>query len=98
MNSKTARRSSSIELSVSPAPSPASRNWSANSEGLAYYCGFSHSAVGLLTDAEERLQRIDAKGILVVSEAVAGAEREAQYEALDRRAREYVKALLAEGL
>ncbi|MEV8553780.1 NAD(P)H oxidoreductase [Streptomyces glaucescens] len=68
------------------------------SEGIAYYCGFSHSAVGLLTDAEERPQRIDAEGNLVVGEAVAGAEREAQYEAFDRRAREYVEAFLAEDL
>ncbi|MER5297596.1 NAD(P)H oxidoreductase [Streptomyces pharetrae] len=66
------------------------------SEGIAYYCGFSHSAVGLLTDAEERPQRVDTEGNLVVGEAVAGAEREAQYADFDRRAREYVEKFLAE--
>jgi putative NADPH-quinone reductase len=66
------------------------------SEGIAYYCGFSHSAVGLLTDAEERPQRVDAEGNLLVGEAVAGAEREAQYAAFDERAREYLEKFLAE--
>jgi putative NADPH-quinone reductase len=68
------------------------------SEGIAYYCGFSHSTVGLLTDAEERPQRVDAEGNLLVGEAVAGAEREAQYADLDRRARELVEKFVAEGL
>ncbi|MFD5280352.1 NAD(P)H oxidoreductase [Streptomyces rubrogriseus] len=69
------------------------------SEGIAYYCGFSHSAVGLLTDAEERPQRVDAEGGLLVGDAVAGAEREAQYADFDRRAREAVeKFLAAEGV
>ncbi len=31
------------------------------SEGIAYYCGFSHSQVGLLPDAEDRPQRVDAR-------------------------------------
>jgi putative NADPH-quinone reductase len=66
------------------------------SEGIAYYCGFSHSTVGLLTDAEERPQRVDPDGNLRVGEAVAGAEREAQYAALDQRAREYVEKFLTE--
>ncbi|MFE1035937.1 NAD(P)H oxidoreductase [Streptomyces sp. NPDC058807] len=66
------------------------------SEGIAYYCGFSHSAVGLLTDAEERPQRVDAEGNLLVGDAVTGAEREAQYADFDRRAREYVEKFLAE--
>jgi putative NADPH-quinone reductase len=66
------------------------------SEGIAYYCGFSHSAVGLLTDAEERPQRVDAEGNLLVGEAVAGAEREAQYAAFDERAREYLEKFLTE--
>jgi putative NADPH-quinone reductase len=65
------------------------------SEGIAYYCGFSHSSVGLLTDAEERPQRVDAEGNLLVGDAVAGAEREAQYADFDRRAREYVEKFLA---
>lgn len=64
-------------------------------EGIAYYCGFSHSAVGLLTDAEERPQHFDAEGTLLVGEAVAGAEREAQYADLDRRARELVERFAA---
>jgi hypothetical protein len=66
------------------------------SDGIAYYCGFSHSAVGLLTDAEERPQRVDAEGNLTVGEAVAGAERAAQYADFDRRAREFVEKFLAE--
>ncbi|WP_395571239.1 NAD(P)H oxidoreductase [Streptomyces sp. BK79] len=65
------------------------------SEGIAYYCGFAHSSVGLLTDAEERPQRVDAEGNLLVGDAVAGAEREAQYADFDRRAREYVEKFLA---
>ncbi|MFC8870955.1 NAD(P)H oxidoreductase [Streptomyces sp. NPDC057148] len=66
------------------------------SEGIAYYCGFSGSTVGLLTDAEDRPQRIDAEGNLLVGDAVAGAEREAQYADFDRRAREFVEKFLAE--
>jgi hypothetical protein len=68
------------------------------SEGIAYYCGFSHSTVGLLTDAEERPQRVDTEGNLLIGEAVAGAEREAQYADLDRRARELVERFVAEEL
>lgn len=68
------------------------------SEGIAYYCGFSRSTVGLLTDAEDRPQRVDAEGNLLVGEAVAGAEREAQYADLDRRTREFVERFAAEGL
>ncbi|MEG3627600.1 NAD(P)H oxidoreductase [Streptomyces poriticola] len=65
------------------------------SEGIAYYCGFSLSTVGLLLDAEERPQRIDAEGNLLVGDAIAGAEREAHYADLDRRAREFVDEFLA---
>ncbi|CAL9639417.1 Glutathione-regulated potassium-efflux system ancillary protein KefF (plasmid) [Streptomyces sp. enrichment culture] len=66
------------------------------SDGIAYYCGFSRSTVGLLLDAEERPQRIDAEGNLLVGEAVTGAEREAQYTDFDRRARKFVEDFLAE--
>lgn len=65
------------------------------SEGIAYYCGFSHSSVALLPDAEERPQRLDAEGNLLVGEAVAGAEREARYAEFDRRARKAVERFLA---
>ncbi|MCB5164945.1 NAD(P)H oxidoreductase [Streptomyces bambusae] len=68
------------------------------SDGIAYYCGFSRSTVGLLLDAEERPQRIDAEGNLLVGEAVAGAEREAQYADFDRRAQKHVDEFLADGL
>jgi hypothetical protein len=64
------------------------------SEGIAYYCGFSYSSVALLPDAEERPQRIDAEGNLLVGDAVAGAEREAQYAEFDRRARKAVEEFL----
>jgi putative NADPH-quinone reductase len=66
------------------------------SEGIAYYCGFSHSTVGLLTDAEDRPQRVDAEGNLLIGAAVAGAEREAQYADFDRRADEFVEKFIAE--
>lgn len=65
------------------------------SEGIAYYCGFSHSSVALLPDAEERPQRIDAEGNLLVGDALVGAEREAQYAEFDRRAGEAVEGFLA---
>ncbi|TDT42091.1 putative NADPH-quinone reductase [Streptomyces sp. BK208] len=65
------------------------------SDGIAYYCGFSHSSVALLPDAEERPQRLDAEGNLLVGESVEGAEREAQYAEFDRRARKAVEAFLA---
>ncbi|MBF6176747.1 NAD(P)H oxidoreductase [Nocardia blacklockiae] len=63
-------------------------------EGIAYYCGFARSSVGLLPDAEERPQRLDADGNLLVGDAVAGAEREAQYADFDRRAAELVEKFL----
>jgi hypothetical protein len=66
------------------------------SEGIAYYCGFSHSTVGLLTDAEDRPQRVDAEGNLLIGAVVAGAEREAQYADFDRRADEFVEKFIAE--
>ncbi|MGA5424708.1 NAD(P)H oxidoreductase [Streptomyces lavendulocolor] len=66
------------------------------SEGIAYYCGFSHSTVGLLTDAEDRPQCVDAEGNLLIGAAVAGAEREAQYADFDRRADEFVEKFIAE--
>ncbi|MEU3854952.1 NAD(P)H oxidoreductase [Streptomyces sp. NPDC029554] len=68
------------------------------SDGIAYYCGFSRSTVGLLTDAEERPQRVDAEGNLLIGAAVAGDERAAQYAAFDRRAEEFVEKFLAEEL
>ncbi|MFJ5708194.1 NAD(P)H oxidoreductase [Streptomyces sp. NPDC093105] len=67
-------------------------------EGIASYCGFSRSTVGLLTDAEERPQRVDADGNLLVGDVITGAEREAQYTAFDRRTREFVAAFVAEEL
>ncbi|GAA3487457.1 MULTISPECIES: NAD(P)H oxidoreductase [Streptomyces] len=67
-------------------------------DGIASYCGFSRSTVGLLTDAEERPQRVDAEGNLLVGQAVTGAEREAQYADFDRRAQEFVDRFVAEEL
>jgi putative NADPH-quinone reductase len=66
------------------------------SEGIAYYCGFSQSTVGLLTDAEDRPQRVGAEGNLLIGAVVAGAEREAQYADFDRRADEFVEKFIAE--
>ncbi|MGW6416054.1 NAD(P)H oxidoreductase [Streptomyces sp. NPDC055055] len=68
------------------------------SDGIAYYCGFSRSTVGLLLDAEERPQRIDAEGNLLVGAAVSGAERDAQYTDFDHRARKFVEEFLADEL
>ncbi|WP_040805973.1 NAD(P)H oxidoreductase [Nocardia concava] len=62
--------------------------------GIAYYCGFSYSAVGLLPDAEERRQRIDADGTLLINAPTVGAEREAQYAALEHKADEFVANFL----
>ncbi|MCG0062332.1 NAD(P)H oxidoreductase [Streptomyces tricolor] len=66
------------------------------SEGIALYCGFSRSTVGLLLDAEERPQRVDDEGNLLVGDAVTGAEREAQYADFDRRTLEFVEKFLAD--
>lgn len=63
--------------------------------GIAYYCGFSYSAVGLLPDAEERRQRLDADGQLLIDAATVGAERVAQYSELERRADAFVTNFLA---
>ncbi|MFJ9365569.1 hypothetical protein ACIRRA_14285 [Nocardia sp. NPDC101769] len=63
--------------------------------GIAYYCGFSYSAVGLLPDAEERRQRLTADGSLLIDAATIGAEREAQYTALERSADGLVADFLA---
>ncbi|WP_306361290.1 NAD(P)H oxidoreductase [Nocardia sp. CC227C] len=65
------------------------------SAGIAYYCGFSWSKVGLLPDAEERRQTLDAEGNLIVSDVAVGEARRAQYDALERRAANYVEELLA---
>ncbi|MFE3222955.1 NAD(P)H oxidoreductase [Nocardia sp. NPDC059228] len=65
------------------------------SMGIAYYCGFSYSAVGLLPDAEERRQRLDADGQLLIDAATVGAERVAQYSELERRADAFVTNFLA---
>ncbi|MGV9676659.1 NAD(P)H oxidoreductase [Nocardia sp. NPDC003482] len=64
-------------------------------DGIAYYCGFERSTVGLLPDAEERPQTLAADGTLVVGDAVAGAERDAHYAEFDRRAAEIVDEFLA---
>nr|WP_221332902.1 NAD(P)H oxidoreductase [Nocardia transvalensis] len=65
------------------------------SEGIAYYCGFSYSTVGLLPDAEERRQRVDAQGNFLLDAAAASAERERQYAEFDRRTEEFVADFLA---
>ncbi|MFJ5263673.1 NAD(P)H oxidoreductase [Streptomyces sp. NPDC088387] len=64
-------------------------------DGIAYYCGLSHSTVGLLLDAEERPQRIDAQGTLLIGDAITGAEREAHYAEFDARTEKFVDEFLA---
>ncbi|GAB2545866.1 NAD(P)H oxidoreductase [Nocardia heshunensis] len=63
--------------------------------GIAYYCGFSYSAVGLVPDAEERRQRLDADGQLLIEAPTVGAERTAQYAELERRADGFLADFLA---
>lgn len=63
--------------------------------GLAYYCGFAHSAVGLLPDAEERRQRLDPEGNLSFDPVTAGTERTTQYAEFDRKAAGFVEEFLA---
>ncbi|MFI6867552.1 NAD(P)H oxidoreductase [Nocardia sp. NPDC050406] len=65
------------------------------SAGLAYYSGFAHSAVGLLPDAEERRQRLDANGNFILDSVAAEAERITQYAEFDRRATRFVDEFLA---
>lgn len=64
-------------------------------DGLAYYSGFADSRVGLLPDAEEQPQSIDAEGNLVIGEAIAGEARAAHYAAFDARAETFVDEFLA---
>ncbi|TDP38437.1 NAD(P)H oxidoreductase [Nocardia ignorata] len=64
-------------------------------EGLAYYSGFADSRVGLLPDAEDQPQSIDAEGNLVIGDAIAGDARAAHYAAFDARAEGFVDELLA---
>ncbi|MFE3057162.1 NAD(P)H oxidoreductase [Nocardia sp. NPDC059239] len=63
--------------------------------GIANYCGFSYSAVGLLPDAEERRQRLDADGQLLIDAATVGAERVTQCAELEGRADAFVTNFLA---
>ncbi|MBL1078599.1 NAD(P)H oxidoreductase [Nocardia sp. 2] len=63
--------------------------------GIAYYCGFSHSMVGLLPDAEERPQRLDAAGNLNIGDAISGIERDDHYVEFDRKAAGFVEEFLA---
>ncbi|MEU4313848.1 NAD(P)H oxidoreductase [Nocardia sp. NPDC024068] len=64
-------------------------------DGIAYYCGFTQSAVGLLPGAEEKRQRLDAAGNLLLDDALTGAVREAHYAGLEDRALGFVEAFLA---
>ncbi|MGI5220425.1 NAD(P)H oxidoreductase [Nocardia sp. CA-290969] len=64
-------------------------------EGIALYCGLSRSLVGLLPGAEEKPQRVDAEGNLLLDAALTGAARATHYEALERRAIGFVDELLA---
>lgn len=55
-------------------------------DGVAYYCGLAMSSVGLLPGAEEKQQRLDSEGKLLLDDAFTGAERAAHYTALENRA------------
>lgn len=64
-------------------------------DSIARYCGFTRSSVGLLTGAEEKRQRLDAAGNFLLDEALTGAERDAHYAELERRAIGFVDDFLA---
>ncbi|MGW5517607.1 NAD(P)H oxidoreductase [Nocardia africana] len=64
-------------------------------DGIAYYCGLTHSSVGLLPGAEEKRQRLDAAGNLLLDEALTGALREAHYAGFEDRALGFVDDFLA---
>lgn len=63
-------------------------------DGIAYYCGLAESSVGLLPGAEEKRQRVDADGNLLLDEALTGAARDAHYAALEDRAWRFVDDFL----
>ncbi|MFD3707251.1 NAD(P)H oxidoreductase [Nocardia sp. NPDC058658] len=63
--------------------------------GLAEYAGITNSRVGLLPDAEEQPQSIDAEGNLVIGEAISGDARTVHYAAFDAKAEAFVDELLA---
>ncbi|WP_040799984.1 NAD(P)H oxidoreductase [Nocardia higoensis] len=63
-------------------------------DGIAYYCGFAESSVGLLPGAEEQQQRVDAEGTLLFDDALTGAARDAHYATLENRATALVDAFL----
>ncbi|QLY30288.1 NAD(P)H oxidoreductase [Nocardia huaxiensis] len=65
------------------------------SAGIAYYCGFAHSSVALLPDAEERPQRVDDAGNLSIGDAISGDLREQHYREFDRKAAAFVEEFLA---
>ncbi|MFE6859320.1 NAD(P)H oxidoreductase [Nocardia sp. NPDC057668] len=65
------------------------------SAGIAYYCGFSDSRVGLLPDAEERPQRLDAEGNLSIGDAIAGDAKAAHFLEFEAKAAGFVEEFLA---
>ncbi|MEV6062421.1 NAD(P)H oxidoreductase [Nocardia asteroides] len=68
------------------------------SAGLASYSGFADSRVGLLPDAEDQPQSIDAEGNLVIGEAISGDARAAHYAAFEATAESFVEDFLAAAL
>ncbi|WP_308248666.1 MULTISPECIES: NAD(P)H-dependent oxidoreductase [unclassified Nocardia] len=65
------------------------------SAGLAYYSGFADSRVGLLPDAEDQPQSLDAEGNLIIGEAISGDARIAHYAAFEATAEGFVDDFLA---
>ncbi|THV41901.1 NAD(P)H oxidoreductase [Glycomyces buryatensis] len=64
-------------------------------DGISYYTGIAEAAVELLYDTEGEPQRVDEHGNFTKGEALAGAERESHYAALDREAVGYVEKFLS---
>lgn len=65
-------------------------------EGLANFCGFTDSRVGLLPEAEEQRQTLDTDGQIQIGEAISGTARDAHYEAFAAKAVNFVDAFVAE--
>ncbi|MFE7741730.1 NAD(P)H oxidoreductase [Nocardia sp. NPDC057455] len=63
-------------------------------DGIAYYCGLTQSMVGLLPGAEEKPQRLDADGNLLLDNALTGAARDAHFAVLEDRALRFVDDFL----
>jgi NAD(P)H dehydrogenase (quinone) len=63
-------------------------------DGVSYYGGIAEAAVELLLDTEAEPQYVGQDGSFVKGEPLAGAEREAHYQALEEQAVGFVEKFL----